>query len=235
MSQKLARKDINLLDVYQVKKEPSKYTSLIKYVSVPLIGAVVFLGIFGFNKYRIGKLNTETTNAEKETQKLTDQMANDPNAAKYTQYVGNLKTIANLSLLHTNIQSYPQLSQDTFDQIVLAAGLNVDVTSFSYVRESQVITLTVESLYANDTENFVRRLKTSGAFAQVDYSGYSKVERSTSSETPNDTAEDDSTEDATKKLLEELLNIKNNGGSSGSTTTQTTTQVYTATVLCVLK
>lgn len=232
MSQKLARKDINLLDVYQVKKEPSKYTPIIKFISLPLIAAIVFVGIFGFNQYRIKVVKEEQLAAETETQKINDEIANDPRTQTYAKYMANLSAFVKLSTLYTNIQSYPQLSLDTFDQIVLAADMNVDVTSFSYVRESQVITLTTESRYANDTENFVRRLKTSGAFASVDYSGYSMVEKSNETQTTQPQTDENPTTDETQKLLEQLLNIQNN--NSNNTKTQTT-EIYTSTVLCVLK
>ena len=243
MSQKLAKKDINLLDVYQVKKEPSKYASILKYLSVPLVAAILFGSIFGFNQYRISQFNKDSKNAQKEIDALNEQAANDPNLETYNKYLEALNEYEKLVLLDTDIKSYPQLSQNTFDQIVIASDINVSVISFSYVRESQVITLTIESPYANDTENFVRRLKTSGTFASVDYSGYSMVERTTETVTDNSTnssnnsgssSDSSSSTDETKKLLEELLNIKNNNNSS-QTTEKTTTTVYTATVLCVLK
>ena len=245
MAQKqLANKDINLLAVYKVKKEPSKHASLIKMAALPGIGAIVFLTIFGVQMFRIHNLESDTDDLNAQIAALQEQMANDPDAERQAQYLADMQTLTQLKQLHEDLESYPELSQNTFDQILLASDLNVDVTSFSYVRESQVITLQIEGAYANDTENFVRRLKTSGVFSKVDYSGYSMVEQSvpvedttaaTDTTTQNTTNTENQTDsDKTQALLEELLNMRTSQETSSSQTTQTRT-VYTSTVLCTLK
>lgn len=244
MAQKLANKDINLLAVYKIKREPSKYASLIKALAFPGIAAVVFLTIFGVQTYRIHNLKSDTDKINKEVAALQEQMANDPNAEKQAKYIADMATLTQLKQLKEDLESYPELNQNTFDQILLASDVNVDVTSFSYVRESQVITLQIQGIYANDTENFVRRLKTSGLFSKVDYSGYSKVEQTIPTTTTTNTTqntEDNKTNGTTGKddastqaLLEALLNIKTNGSTNETQQPQTRT-VYTSTVLCTLK
>lgn len=237
---KLANKDINLLAVYKAKSEPSKYTSLIKAAAFPGIAAILFLSIFGYNTYRIHNLNSDTDTINTEIARIQEEMANDPNAEKQAKYVSDMATLIQLKMLHEDLQSYPELSQETFDQILLASSLSVDVTSFSYVRESQVITLQIQGTYANDTENFVRRLKTSNIFSKVDYSGYSMVEQTIETKPVIDTTIPttdtamDSEKDTTQQLLEALLNANANKDSTQQTQTQTRT-VYTATVLCTLK
>lgn len=237
----LANKDINLLAVYKVKKEPSKYASSIKLIAIPAVAAIVFLTIFGVQTFRIHQLKSDTDDIYKEVSALQEKIAKDPNAEKQAKYVADMATFTQLKQLKEDLLSYPELNQNTFDQILLASDINVDVTSFSYVRESQVITLQIQGVYANDTENFVRKLKTSGIFSKVDYSGYSMVEQTIETEaapTPapetstqtNSEANDDKT---TQQLLEALLNMKNNNsGTSNKTQTKT---VYTSTVLCTLK
>ena len=124
----------------------------------------------------------------------------------------------------------------------------MDVTSFSYVRESQVITLQIQGLYANDTENFVRRLKTSNIFSKVDYSGYSMSEQAIETEpveqpTQQQSNQTDTTtdkdgkdnNDATQQLLQQLLNMQTQNNQNTETQKPQTQTVYTATVLCTLK
>ena len=233
MAQKLANKDINLLAVYKVKSEPSKYASVLKVVAIPAVAAIVFVTIFGVQQFRIHGLKSKTDDVNAQIAKLQEQIANDPNAEKNAKYLK---------------ESYPQLSQDTFDQILLASDLNVDVTSFSYVRESQVITLQIQGLYANDTENFVRRLKTSNIFSKVDYSGYSMSEQAIETEPVEQPTQQQSNQtdtitdkdgkdnnDATQQLLQQLLNMQTQNNQNTETQKPQTQTVYTATVLCTLK
>lgn len=247
MAQKLANKDINLLAVYKVKSEPSKYASVLKVVAIPAVAAIVFVTIFGVQQFRIHGLKSKTDDVNAQIAKLQEQIANDPNAEKNAKYLKDLETLNQLKELHEDIESYPQLSQDTFDQILLASDLNVDVTSFSYVRESQVITLQIQGLYANDTENFVRRLKTSNIFSKVDYSGYSMSEQAIetepveqptqqqSNQTDTTTEEGKDNNDATQQLLQQLLNMQTQNNQNTETQKPQTQTVYTATVLCTLK
>ena len=248
MAQKLANKDINLLAVYKVKSEPSKYASVLKVVAIPAVAAIVFVTIFGVQQFRIHGLKSKTDDVNAQIAKLQEQIANDPNAEKNAKYLKDLETLNQLKELHEDIESYPQLSQDTFDQILLASDLNVDVTSFSYVRESQVITLQIQGLYANDTENFVRRLKTSNIFSKVDYSGYSMSEQAIETEpvqqpTQQQSNQTDTTtdkdgkdnNDATQQLLQQLLNMQTQNNQNTETQKPQTQTVYTATVLCTLK
>ena len=248
MAQKLANKDINLLAVYKVKSEPSKYASVLKVVAIPAVAAIVFVTIFGVQQFRIHGLKSKTDDVNAQIAKLQEQIANDPNAEKNAKYLKYLETLNQLKELHDDIESYPQLSQDTFDQILLASDLNVDVTSFSYVRESQVITLQIQGLYANDTENFVRRLKTSNIFSKVDYSGYSMSEQAIETEpveqpTQQQSNQTDTTtdkdgkdnNDATQQLLQQLLNMQTQNNQNTETQKPQTQTVYTATVLCTLK
>ena len=248
MAQKLANKDINLLAVYKVKSESSKYASVLKVVAIPAVAAIVFVTIFGVQQFRIHGLKSKTDDVNAQIAKLQEQIANDPNAEKNAKYLKDLETLNQLKELHEDIESYPQLSQDTFDQILLASDLNVDVTSFSYVRESQVITLQIQGLYANDTENFVRRLKTSNIFSKVDYSGYSMSEQAIETEpveqpTQQQSNQTDTTtdkdgkdnNDATQQLLQQLLNMQTQNNQNTETQKPQTQTVYTATVLCTLK
>lgn len=244
MSQKMLRsKDIDLLKVYKTKKEPSKNAAIIKYMIFPVVAAILFLGVFGFKTYQNSKLEKETAELKAETERLKKEIASDPNLKKYNSLMKAKNDVEKYTTLYKNIESYPQLKQNTFDTILIAADVSVDVTSFSYVRESQVITLQIEASTATDTEKFIRRLKETKVFAKVDYSGYSQVEKSvetpktesnTTDITDKNTKETDKSNSATEQALLDLLNKAAKGNTTENKETTTNT-VYTATVLCTLK
>ena len=146
--------------------------------------------------------------------------------------------------LHKDIQSYPQLSQNTFDQILIASDVNTSIVSLSYQRETQIVTLQVESLTSQDTEQFVRRLKKSKTFEAVDYAGYAQSEKTTktaetnekATENVNDNTEKDAdTKSDSESAAQQLLDLLNKTKETNAQANKQTTTVYSATVLCKLK
>lgn len=250
MSQKqLKNKDIDFLKVYAQKKDPSKHASLIKALIIPLTTAFILLVVFAYFTWSNYSLENKIDDLQKQTAKIEDQVKNDPNLERYNSLQSLRSDLEKYTTLYANIISYPQITQGTFDQILVASGLDVNVTSFSYTRESQVISLQIEGNTASDTELFVRNLKDTKIFAKVTYSGYSKMEKTITSPTTdsntkvnttpntNNTTENstntqqNSSTDPAKALLE-LLNKAN---QQNNTETKSTKTVYTATVLCTLK
>lgn len=234
MSQrKLKNKDIDLLVVYKKKKEPSKYAELMKYLAFPVIAGLILLITFAvltFQNYRL------QSNIDETTQKISDlnyKIQNDPNLEKANSLQGLLANTEKYKKLYENIMSYPRIMQSTFDQILIASGLNVEVTALSYEKDSQAITLVVESDKANDTEAFIRALKNTKEFGNVYYSGYTQIEKeerktTTANTTPTDT--ENSNVDDLQALIDAL-----NKQNQNQTTESVKVKVYTATVVCTLK
>lgn len=231
LQNKLKMKDIDLLSAYKKKKEPSKYTSIIKIAALPVTCAVVMLLVFGFLTFQNHSLQGKIDDANNEMKQIREKIANDPNLTKSNTLSSLQANTSRYQQLYKNMQSYPQLSQDSFDQLLIASGIDVSITSFSYVRESQVITLQIEAPAANDAEQFVRRIKATNTFSEVSYSGYSKVEKkrttnTTTNQTPSSSSDEESSD------LQKLINALN---ANKTTENATTVTVYTATILCVLK
>ena len=157
----LKNKDIDLLKVYKQKKEASPYVVTLKYLVFPISAAVILISWFGIVTYQNHALDSDIAAAKAELKQVQKQIAEDPNLEKYQSLQKAMNDVEKYKTLHKDIQSYPQLSQNTFDQILIASDVNTSIVSLSYQRETQVVTLQVESLTAEDTEQFVRRLKKS--------------------------------------------------------------------------
>lgn len=239
----LKNKDIDLLKVYKQKKEASPHAKTIKLLAFP-IGAAIVIGVaFGILTYQNHVLTSDIASTEKELQQVQKQVAEDPDLEKYQELQQMMSDVEKYKTLRKDIQSYPQLSQNTFDQILIASDVNTSVMSFSYQRETQVITLQVESLTAEDTELFVRRLKKSKVFKSVDYSGYAQSERdvqgtepeNTQTEHNTETTQNDENKSEEQDAAQQLLNLLNKASEANKQTNKQTTTVYSATVLCKLK
>lgn len=241
----LKNKDIDLLKVYKQKKEASPYASSLKYLAFPVGAAVILLSWFGILTYQNHALDSDIAAAKDELKQVQKQIAEDPDLEKYQSLQKAMSDVEKYKTLHKDIQSYPQLSQNIFDQILIASDVSTSIVSLSYQRETQVVTLQVESLTAEDTEQFVRRLKKSRIFETVDYSGYAQSEKetNTAANTNDKTAEaanNDTEKDTEKKTdsesaAQQLLDLLNKTNETNTQANKQTTTVYSATVLCKLK
>ena len=164
----LKNKDIDLLKVYNQKKEASPYVGTLKYLVFPISAAVILISWFGIVTYQNHALDSDIAAAKAELKQVQKQIAEDPNLEKYQSLQKAMNDVEKYKTLHKDIQSYPQLSQNTFDQILIASDVNTSIVSLSYQRETQVVTLQVESLTAEATEQFLRRQKKSKTFETVD-------------------------------------------------------------------
>lgn len=206
----LKNKDINLLTVYAKKKESSKYTSLANYIVFPLGLAILFLGVYFGYFFANSSLETKITDTKKENTELAKSIVSNPNYARHEALLKSRSEEIRYKLIYNNLESYPALSQKTFDQMIIAAGADVHISTLNYTRESSGISLQVESKTATSTEEFVRRLKTLTAFSSIDYSGYTKVEKTNTTNAINNVL------NTTEKVKEE------------------TETVYSATIFCLL-
>ena len=125
----------------------------------PISAAVILISWFGIVTYQNHALDSDIAAAKAELKQVQKQIAEDPNLEKYQSLQKAMNDVEKYKTLHKDIQSYPQLSQNTFDQILIASDVNTSIVSLSYQRETQVVTLQVESLTAEDTEQLSEELK----------------------------------------------------------------------------
>ena len=229
----LKNKDIDLLKVYKQKKEASPYVGTLKYLVFPISAAVILISWFGIVTYQNHALDSDIAAAKAELKQVQKQIAEDPNLEKYQSLQKAMNDVEKYKTLHKDIQSYPQLSQNTFDQILIASDVNTSIVSLSYQRETQV-----------DTEKFVRRLKKSKTFETVDYAGYAQTEKTTKTAEANEKAAENvkdntekntDTKTDTESAAQQLLDLLNKTNETNTQADKQTTTVYSATVLCKLK
>ena len=230
----LKNKDIDLLKVYKQKKEASPYVGTLKYLVFPISAAVILISWFGIVTYQNHALDSDIAAAKAELKQVQKQIAEDPNLEKYQSLQKAMNDVEKYKTLHKDIQSYPQLSQNTFDQILIASDVNTSIVSLSYQRETQVVTLQVESLTAEDTEQF----------ETVDYAGYAQTEKTTKTAEANEKAAENvkdntekntDTKTDTESAAQQLLDLLNKTNETNTQADKQTTTVYSATVLCKLK
>ena len=240
----LKNKDIDLLKVYKQKKEASPYAGALKYLAFPIVAAVILISWFGIVTYQNHALDSDIAAAKAELKQVQKQIAEDPDLGKYQSLQKAMNDVEKYKTLYKDIQSYPQLSQNTFDQILIASDVNTSIVSLSYQRETQVVTLQVESLTAEDTEQFVRRLKKSRIFETVDYAGYAQTEKTVKMAEANENAvenvkdnteKESDTKTDTESAAQQLLDLLNKANETNAQADKQTTTVYSATVLCKLK
>lgn len=219
MSQKkLKVKDIDLLVAYKKNKEPSKYASVMKFVIPPIVLALVVFGVFGFLKFKSFQIQSDIEDTQAKITELQNKIANDPNLSKNNTLQDIIKNTEKYKKLYEDIQSYPQLTQGVFDQLVISANGTLNITGFSFSRDTEMVVIDIETSSESNTELFVRNLKASGMFATVSYTGYTGSEKADDSATSSESA------------LSGLL-----GNSTKKESTGTSEIVYSATVLCLLK
>ncbi|MGX8835196.1 hypothetical protein ACWG0P_13435 [Amedibacillus sp. YH-ame6] len=218
LQKRLKVKDIDLLDAYKKKKEPSKYASVLKYAIPPIILALVVVGFFGFITFKNNSLQGDIADMNVKIKELEKKMAEDPNLPKFNTLTSIIMNTKKYKTLYEDIQSYPQLSQVIFDQLIISGNGTLSITGFNFTRESQTISINIETSNESNTEGFVRNLKASGTFADVSYTGYMGSEKTEDTITTDDS------------VLSGLL-----GTTAKKESTKTGEIVYTATVLCLLK
>lgn len=240
----LKMKDIDLLQVYVKKKAAGKHPQYLNYVAPLLLFTVAVGIIFGWKFLENQSLSQNLTNVRQEIKQKKEALENDTQQQEYKQYGELRNTLTRLTVLSNNLSSYPKLQQKTFDSILVASDLSVNVVSFSYARDTEIITLQTEAANADATEQLIRRLKNTRLFSEVTYSGYTLVEKTTETdvssqpektepaETNTDTkmnSTDDTGAGELLKLLQEAAKTQR------KETVSTTTKTYTATVLCTLR
>ena len=230
---KLKNKDIDLLKASK-QKDNSKSVRLLKYAIFPLVSVILLGGMYVYFFINNQSLNRNIKKVEEEIAVIEQEQAKDVNLEKYKELQSVLQETEKYKLLYEHMESYPQLSQLVFDQLLLSAGMETDIVSFHYQRETEEIQLQIETSSASETQYFVRKLKNTGAFANVDYTGYLQTSKQVKNEAveQNDTVEGDSEtkndNDAMAQALLELLEEDKEEEIQEY-------YVYTASIVCKLK
>jgi type IV pilus assembly protein PilM len=136
-------------------------------ISIALIGAVTLVV-----NLREASIQKDIEQTQVQIDKCNETIAKNEKLHNYlnviTEYTGYVQTAKD------NLDSLPVVKEQIFEKIEEKLGSDITYTSFSYDRDSGVVTITniqlPEQQQAND---FVKTLRDDGYFADVTYSGYS--------------------------------------------------------------
>lgn len=236
---KLKEKDINLLEACKKKKEPSKYEEAMKYAIPPIVIVLLFGSIFGYFKWQQMQLQNETEEVNAQIAKIEKEQNADGKEMKLQELQDLNTEYTNIQNLYAMMNSYPQLSKEVIDGIFRATGTYLDILSFNYTQESAVLSLSVRTPFISQTDAVIRRLKETGLFADVQYSGFTSEDMVAEVTTPQEseqTGEDILT--MTDKELREYIAKLQNGEASQPTKQESDTVIgkaYNITISCILK
>lgn len=234
LQKKLKEKDINLLDVYAQKKEPSKYEGAIKYAIPPIVIVILFGSVFGYFKVKEIQFNSDLEDVNAQIAKINEEQNADGKQEKYAT-LQNLKSdLKAIQSAYDNMNSYPEISKDVINGLFSAAGNTVNIKSVNYTQESADISISVDTDYLSQTDAIIRRLKETNLFSNVVYTGY------TSSDKTEETTSTTNNSVDTSNMSEEELRLALLQGLLGNTTqTQTESKVvgkvYHISITCTLK
>lgn len=233
MQKKLKEKDINLLDVYAQKKEPSKYEGILKYAIPPMVIVLLFGSVFGYFKLKEIQYVDETKDIQAEIKRINDEQNADGKQEKYATLQSLKSMLQAMQSAYDNMNSYPEISKEIINGLFIAAGSTVDIKSVNYTQESADIAISVDTNYLSQTDAIIRRLKETQLFSNVVYTGYTSSDLTEKTTTTSNTMD-------TSNLSEEELRLAILQGLLGNTTeTQTESKVigkvYHINITCTLK
>lgn len=171
----LQQKDLNFLKAVQtvqpIKKRNGKKGMLIAFPAVLLVAG---LGSWGGLQWQYLTLNS----AMEENAITVDNMAGD---GQYQQALDAEKTLSalrakveNARLARQALNSYPALTSGLFDQILECAGDSIRITGYSYSASDGLLVISGEAEGIGDAALFVGKLRVSGIFVSLGYTGYAK-------------------------------------------------------------
>lgn len=182
-------KPINLFAAYKksnvVKKElPFEYKVLILPVAMILICLIVF-GIFFGLKYsaqkKLEEMNAYISDANNQAEYLQAKALTDEVSAIQTE-------ISSVEAINTAINSNPDLVSVMMNSIA-AQGNNVIVlNSLDYDGSTGAIQVVAIASNEKEAARYIERLKSTGYFTEVEYTGYAEISSQTSTTTATTTA-----------------------------------------------
>lgn len=176
MFNSIAKKDIDLLAAYNRKTGPSPYASIIKLTVLPLCLVLIIGSVFVFQKVRIASIDDNIIETDKEIKDYNKKIASMGSDA-YDLYNEMANKNSKIESVINNINSYPRLTTESMNIFInnLYNGLSMSAISYS----DGVVSISVTATNVLTIEDYVRKLRNSKLFMDVNYTGYQSSENST--------------------------------------------------------
>jgi Tfp pilus assembly protein, ATPase PilM len=204
-------KPINLFAAFKksnvVKKErPFEYKALVLPVAMILICLIVF-GVFFGLKY----------NAQQKLEEMNTYISDESNQAEYLQVKaltdevsGIQAEVSSIEAINAAINSNPDLISVMMNSIATQGNNVIVINSLDYDGSTGAIQIAAIADNEKEAARYIERLKSTGYFTQVEYTGYSQLT-------------------ATQTTTATTTTTTGTTGSSTSTTTTTVGYGFTAT------
>lgn len=168
-------KDLNFINA-AFKKEPMNSETKKKIIlfGVPILIVVLCLGSFGILQLQYLKSNMSANT-------YTTAISDLENSSTYQQAVEIEKKISNLQeendnaeALQSALNSYPEMSQIFFSQLNRCITSQISITSYNYTADDGLFVIEGKANGISETAAYVQRLRNTGLFYQLEYSGYNE-------------------------------------------------------------
>lgn len=176
MFNSIAKKDIDLLAAYNRKTGPSPYASIIKLTVLPLCLVLIIGCVFVFQKVRIASIDDNIVETDKEIKDYNKKIASMGSDA-YDLYNEMTNKNSEIETVINNINSYPRLTTESMNIFInnLYNGISMRAISYS----DGVVSISATATNVLTIEDYVRKLRNSKQFMDVNYTGYQSSETST--------------------------------------------------------
>lgn len=176
MFNSIAKKDIDLLAAYNRKTGPSPYASIMKLAILPLCLVLIIGSVFVFQKVRTASIDDNIVETDKEIKDYNKKIASMGSDA-YDLYNEMTNKNSEIETVINNINSYPRLTTESMNIFInnLYNGISMRAISYS----DGVVSISATATNVLTIEDYVRKLRNSKQFMDVNYTGYQSSETST--------------------------------------------------------
>ncbi|MEG0290035.1 MAG: hypothetical protein RR524_02415 [Erysipelotrichaceae bacterium] len=200
------KKDINLVTAIQQELEESKWKPYATYAILPLALVLIFTTTFGYQFAKANSLANDLDDKKHELALLTKKINNKEDLLKIQDYQVLQQKTLDLKQIQKNIMSYPDIFSQAILQIEGLSGYSIDLQNVSYGRGDGTIIIHAQSAKVGDAAKYVGRLKQTGFFKDVVYTGYNLIE--TTKEQEETQGPDKEDKEATPVVSEEAYNME---------------------------
>lgn len=169
----LQKKNIDLLRAYrQHSTKKNDVPMWAKLAIPPLVLFLILTSLFAYGTLESNRYRRELKEAKSEIAALEANGTNEQINKLQDAVTTNKKKVSNLQKVLDNLDTYPRLQRSAIDTITTACGTTVNIKDMTFDENYGTITITAQTAYVYETSDLITRLKKSGAFSSVYYSGY---------------------------------------------------------------
>lgn len=184
----LQKKNIDLLRAYRLHtKKKTAIPEWAKLALPLLVVLLLFASVFAYGTLEANRYQRQIKDDKAQISTLEANGTNEEITKLQKAITKNRDKANNLEAVVKNLETYPKLQRDAIDKIVVACGSTIDIKDLTFVDNFGTIVITAQTPYVYDTADFITRLKESGVFRSVDYTGYNTKQAADTTENKEET------------------------------------------------